>query len=506
MVHVTGQNSWKITKVWALKGSVNATNICETAKLSTVNGEVKADFDRLESGSKISLETVNGSVNLVIPSDSSATLRADSLNGNISNDFGLPVRKGKYIGRDLYGRLGAGDVQIRLNSVNGALTMSRKNDGKTPSPAVNLLQQKDKDDSDWDNDKDDDSLFQSEKVAKEIAKADKEIAKVVKASAKTTANISADVAGRGLADAERELNRLKPEIARITAESVAVAADAVANTAQIMRSDEMQQKMKEAQILQREAMNRNMDYSFFSSVARVEKKSESFPVKGTPKVTVNATGCSVTIRGWDKSEVQYRVTQFADSRSRKPLNIKQDHNDTSVTLNVENVDARSGAFFNGSIPVRIEVFVPRKSNLKIKSDGEIRLDGVSGEVELSGEDESINVRDVDGKLKLINTDGRVRIIGFKGELDSRTGDGDIYLEGDFSKIVARGGDGSYHLTVPSDPNLDIHANIEALTIENLRVPATVTEGHWRFGSGGADYTFKMNDGCVYVRSSASLSN
>jgi DUF4097 and DUF4098 domain-containing protein YvlB len=62
-------------KVSAVNGSVSANNIRGTAKLSTVNGEVRADFDRLETGSKISLETVNGKVNLLLPSDANATLK-----------------------------------------------------------------------------------------------------------------------------------------------------------------------------------------------------------------------------------------------------------------------------------------------------------------------------------------------------------------------------------------------------------------------------------------------
>ena len=38
--------------------------------------------------------------------------------------------------------------------------------------------------------------------------------------------------------------------------------------------------------------------------------------------------------------------------------------------------------------------MPRKSNLKISSKGEIRLEDVSGDVELSGGEESINVATV----------------------------------------------------------------------------------------------------------------
>ena len=100
------------------------------ADLSTVNGEVFADFDRLAAGSKIALETVNGRVTLTIPSDSSADVKAESVNGSITNDFGLENRKGKYVGNSLHGRLGNGDVTIKLESVNGQLAVKRKNDGR----------------------------------------------------------------------------------------------------------------------------------------------------------------------------------------------------------------------------------------------------------------------------------------------------------------------------------------------------------------------------------------
>src|SRR4029077_10903035 len=178
----------------------------------TVNGEVHADFDRLETGSKISLDTVNGHVNLFIPSDSNATVKADSLNGNIANDFGLPVRKGKYVGRDLFGKIGSGDVRIKLDSVNGGLTIGRKNDGMTPSPATDLLPQKEKDDDDWDSDDDGAKVVNKVKIDREaeraIRESQKEMAKAVKS-------------------ANKEIVKMDPQISAITADSIAAAADAI---------------------------------------------------------------------------------------------------------------------------------------------------------------------------------------------------------------------------------------------------------------------------------------
>jgi len=493
---VTVSNFVNITIVSAVNGSVNATNIRGTAKLSTVNGEVKADFDRLETGSKISLETVNGTVNLTLPSDANATLRADSLNGNITNDFGLPVRKGRYVGRDLYGKLGTGDVQVRLDSVNGSLAIGRKNDGKSPSPAVNLLQQKSKDD-DWDND--------NEKVNKEIAKA-------IKAGTKAAASVPTAVVAKAMADAHREMVNIKPEIAKITADSISLAADAIAQTAELLRSDEIRQKMREAQLIQSDALARMGDSMFFPSAPRVETKNQTVPVKGLPKVTVEAKGCSVSVRGWDKNEVQYRVTQLSDARSRGPLNVNANQNEapagTAVTINVDNPDpeARNGNFFNDRNRVRIEIYVPRKSNMKITANGEIRIDGVSGEVELVGADESINVRDVDGKLKVSNAVGRIRVIGFRGDIDAQTSDGAINLEGDFTSLKARAGDGSVTLTLPDNASADIDSNGSEVKSDGVvlnRLSGDDSKSKYRIGGGGSQFQIHT-DGPILVRGSGTL--
>lgn len=143
------------TKASTVNGTVKATNLAGAAKLTTVNGTVEADFDALQSGSSIRLTTVNGRVNVVLPSDADATIKASSLSGSIKNDFGLPVKKGEFVGRDLYGRLGTGDVSIKLSSVSGSLSVNRKNDGRSVNPATNLLNMKDRDmdvDVDMDND------------------------------------------------------------------------------------------------------------------------------------------------------------------------------------------------------------------------------------------------------------------------------------------------------------------------------------------------------------------
>jgi len=148
------------TQATTVNGTVKATDLSGAAKLTTVNGTVEADFASLQSGTDIRLTTVNGKVLVVLPSDADATIKATSLSGSITNDFGLPVKKGEFVGRDLYGRLGNGDVSIKLSSVSGSLAVTRRNDGRSVNPATNLLNMKDKDfDVDVDPDVDVDNDF-----------------------------------------------------------------------------------------------------------------------------------------------------------------------------------------------------------------------------------------------------------------------------------------------------------------------------------------------------------
>ena len=473
---VTVSNFTNVTRVSAVNGSVKATNIRGTARLSTVNGEVTADFDRLASGSKISLDTVNGKVHLLIPSDSNATLKADSLNGSITNEFGLPVRKGKYVGRDLYGKVGSGDVDIRLNSVNGTLTIGRKSDGKSPSPATNLLPQKQVDDDDWDG-------SHVQMTPADTARLNKEINKAVKESTKASK--------KALEDAKVEWDQLGPEIAKLAADSV----------------EQASRNIRPELLTQMGSFPRIGDIAFFPSASRVEKKSGTFPVKGVPKVTVNAKDCSVSVRGWDKDEVQYRVTQISSARDNKPVDVQETRTDSSVTLTVNGTnDARPGAMLPNQKRVRVEIFVPRKSNLKIDADGEIRIEGLSGDVQLAGSDDPINVRDVDGQLRVKSGDGRVRVIGFKGGLDVESDEGTINLEGDFRNLNARSGEGAVVVTLPEPASADldiIGSDFRGDGLSLTKLSGDESRAKYRLGSGGRTYKI-ATEGPITIRSVNSI--
>ncbi|MEJ7846915.1 MAG: DUF4097 family beta strand repeat-containing protein [Pyrinomonadaceae bacterium] len=484
---VTVSNFVNLTKISAVNGNVSATNLRGAATLSTVNGEVAADFDRLETGSRISLSTVNGRVNLTIPSDANATIKADSLNGSITNDFGLPVRKGEYVGRDMYGRIGSGDVQIKLNSVNGGLSVAKKNDGKTPNPATNLLPQKNKSGEDWD-DSDGQSMIDAHQMNRDIARS-------IKKSKKESSAAMAE-ARKEMAEARKEMIRIKPALDRLNAE-ILPTIEAELNSEAIKAQIQAGLAQKDMALAQLRSANWSSGPSF------VEKKSNTFQVKGSPKVVINAKGCDVKVRGWDRAEVKYVLTEFAGNRSRTPASVKENQTSSGVDLTVTNNEdpMRAGFHFDSS-NVRIEVFVPKKSDLKIISNGEIRLDGVSGEIDLDGGDEAINIRDVDGKLHLSAAEAQVRVIGFRGDFNSQTECGDVYLEGDFTQLSAKATDGTIFLTMPQNSNANFVSNTD---IETEGFEAA--EGKkWRLGSGGVSYEFNFTQGKLVVRNAVLMNS
>ncbi len=123
----------------SINGEVTAKELTGDIHLSTINGRLEFNFERGDSNSPLRLSSVNGSVELVLASDSEAELKARTVHGSISNELGLPVKKGKYVGRNLAGLLGRGGSEIDLSNVNGSIRIRRANDGRQPSLVTNTL-------------------------------------------------------------------------------------------------------------------------------------------------------------------------------------------------------------------------------------------------------------------------------------------------------------------------------------------------------------------------------
>jgi DUF4097 and DUF4098 domain-containing protein YvlB len=116
-----------------INGKLMARGLGGEARLSTVNGKLDANFEH--AAAPVELSSVNGSIDLTLPSDAKASIEANTVHGGIDNDFGLHANDHRFVGHDLRGELGGGGTAIRLNNVNGTIDIHHASDGRSISPA-----------------------------------------------------------------------------------------------------------------------------------------------------------------------------------------------------------------------------------------------------------------------------------------------------------------------------------------------------------------------------------
>lgn len=106
-----------------VNGDIRATGLAGTVELESVNGAVELEASVLGPGDEVSLESVNGSIDILLPAGADTTVHAETVNGRITNDLGLEVRKGRYVGSSMRGVVGSGGAELSLETVNGPISV-----------------------------------------------------------------------------------------------------------------------------------------------------------------------------------------------------------------------------------------------------------------------------------------------------------------------------------------------------------------------------------------------
>jgi DUF4097 and DUF4098 domain-containing protein YvlB len=475
-------------KASSINGRVAARGLMGDVKLSTINGPLQATFTQLDDERPISLGSVNGNVTLIIPSDANASVRAGTVHGGISNDFGLQVKHGEYVGHNLDGQIGTGGPRIKLGNVNGAIIINHAQDGRTLSPATSLAIDKEKD-KDKDKEEDDDKKSMDEDIARQVEQATASAASI-EASAAARVN-SAKIAlqaqreaqrqvDNALRDAQREIERAQVEIQRENARQI-------------------REQVRIANAGRGKGVGSGTGVGYGSD-GLTAQESKSFTVSGSPRVNVCTFDGSVTVHGWDKSEVMYTATKRADDEEDlKRIAVQTEQQGPAISVIALTENDHSGS-------ARLEVWVPRKATLHVSSDdGSLKLDGVSGDITLRTGDGSIEVKDGGGQLQVNTGDGHIEVNNFDGQLDARTGDGSIRLDGNFNALSARTGDGAISLTVPSGSNFTVETNADGdVTNQGLSLTEDISPSRrvkrWRVGNGGKVFVLNTGDGQIVLRS------
>ena len=445
-------------KASSINGRLNVRGLMGEARLSTINGPLNATFNQLDEAKPIALGSVNGTVTLMIPSNSNASVRAGTVYGGISSDFALKVKHGEYVGHSMDGQIGTGGPKIKLNNVNGGIRVTRAQDGLPLSPAMSI-----KGDAAQDADKDVDvdvTVDVAEKVRVQIDT--ERVARQAQRDAQRQVDAS-------LREAQREIERAQREMIR------------------------EQARAQRVEVINKTRVAADYGKKFTA------KETRTFAVSGSPRITLNTFDGQVTVRGWDKQEVTFTAVKAAhDEETLKGISIQSQQQGEAVSITATNNDQQGGS-------VNFDVYVPRQSTLHVSSgDGALNLEGVKGQITLRSGDGPIEVSNGGGQLQVNTGDGVIRVIKFEGQVDARTGDGEIALDGNFNAVTARTGDGTISLSVPAGSSFTIETNApDEISNEGFTVAEDITPSprvkRWRIGNGGKVFILKTGDGKILLR-------
>lgn len=110
-----------------VNGPITATGIGGSVIAETVNGDIDLSFTRINGDNAMALDSMNGNLNLGLPSDAAVQLHIDSSKGEIVSDFEVDVQPSKPTVERKENR---GGVEVRVESViianiNGGGTVIR---------------------------------------------------------------------------------------------------------------------------------------------------------------------------------------------------------------------------------------------------------------------------------------------------------------------------------------------------------------------------------------------
>jgi hypothetical protein len=107
----------------SVNGDVEVLESSGRFNAKTTNGNLRLELRELSDGAPMNLETVNGSVELGLPSDAHADLNLRNMNGDLYSEVPVTSTVALPGSRSFHGRLGGGGGAISVRTVNGGIRL-----------------------------------------------------------------------------------------------------------------------------------------------------------------------------------------------------------------------------------------------------------------------------------------------------------------------------------------------------------------------------------------------
>jgi DUF4097 and DUF4098 domain-containing protein YvlB len=271
------------------------------------------------------------------------------------------------------------------------------------------------------------------------------------------------------------------------------------------------------------------------SQGQIVREEKRFTVSGTPQLQLTTFDGAIEIQSWDKPDVLVEIEKRGATKEaveELTINATQDGNRIELEVKRPRSESFSHFGFHRSASAKLIVSVPRHADIRAKSgDGSIRLERVTGNLELRTGDGSIRATEISGEISLNTGDGSVTVDGAEGRLSLDTGDGGVNVAGKLvslklhtgdGSIVYRAepgssmaddweittGDGGVTLYLPKNFDADLDAHTGDGAIRNELDVSTANGGETdrrtvrgRLGEGGKRLRIRTGDGGIRLRAS-----
>lgn len=260
-----------------------------------------------------------------------------------------------------------------------------------------------------------------------------------------------------------------------------------------------------------------------------EREEKQFTVEGKAEVALITFDGSIEVRSWDRNEVAVTLERRAASQEALE-SLRVDATQDGSRVRIEVLKPEPSLNLGMSPSVSLKVTLPRTSDVEARSgDGSIRIDDVTGRISLRSGDGSIAGTTLSGELTAHTGDGSIALEGISGRVTVDTGDGSVSIDGAVQTVNARTGDGSIRvharadsaavedwvittgdggmtLELPGGFNADVDARTGdgRISVEGLALTVTGTEAEkdelrGRLGAGGKVLKLRTGDGSIRLR-------
>jgi len=273
------------------------------------------------------------------------------------------------------------------------------------------------------------------------------------------------------------------------------------------------------------------------SQAHITREEKKFTVSGTPDLKLTTFDGAIEVHAGDAKTVIVEIEKRGPTQEGvDQLRVETKQDGDHIEIEVKR-PSREVAFIGiGTSPTaKLIVTMPRGGNVTAKSgDGSIRIDDVTGKLELHTGDGSIRGRNLGGQMTFSTGDGSVTLESANGDLEVDTGDGSVSVSGKLGAVklhtsdgsitfradsgtamtgdwTITTGDGGIALYLPSDfaAELDAHTGDGNIRNDLKITPAAEAEGEHgessrrtlraKLGAGGKILKIRTGDGSIRLK-------